>query len=256
MAVVKVTEIKKMNFSGIERFNLDDIEKEARRIIAAAKAERDRILADAAVEIEQQRKQVEQEGRSAGHKAGFAEGHKAGTAQALEEAQEKYAEQTRSSIEMMQQVLGQFDQVKQNLIWQAEQGVVALVLAIAEKVIKQSGKLDANITMENVKAALELVNQRTDVRVQVHPSHLEAIEKLLGSTDKAFGSFASITVEACEDVLPGGCCLTTEHGGVDAQLETQIDRIVAQLMMTDTKGARTAGAQGEAEVEQREEVLV
>ena len=215
-----------------ERFNLTDIADEARRLVAEAKAESKKIV-DAAVEdARQQCEQGRAEGYEQGRAAGVAEGEKAGHQQALEEARVKFAEESRLTTESLRAILQSFDQVKESLLWQAEQGTVALALAIAEKVVKSPVVATPEAAAANVTAALKLIARATDVTVRVNTQDVESLQRLADAHETTLGRFTSITVMPDNNIEPGGCLVLTEHGEIDAGLETQIKRIADELLMT------------------------
>ena len=214
-------------------FNLNDIAEEARRIIADAHAQSQQILTDAADQARADAQQTIAQAQKQGHEAGLNEGRTTGHQQALEEARQEFARSTQQTTELLQNVLTHFDHVKQQIIWQAEQNSVALALAIAEKIIKKAGLLSPEVTAENVRAALNLVNQTTDVIIRVSPQDLQNLQQLTDAPDSAFGRHQSITIEPDQSIEPGGCRIFTQQGEIDATLDSQITRIADQLMMTE-----------------------
>ncbi len=95
-----------------ETFNFSDIAAEARALIAQAQKKRDQMIADAQVLIEQSRKDGFEEGKKAGHQEGFAQGQKEGHEQAFAEAQVKYQKQTDQTHTMLNEILQNFEQIK------------------------------------------------------------------------------------------------------------------------------------------------
>ena len=213
-----------------EHFNLKDIEAEARSIIAAARQERKRILEQTQVEIEQQRQEALAQGHAQGLKEGLEEGRKTGHTQAFDEAAKTFAHDGEKVLSTLRQTLHQFDQGKQELLWQAEQGALRLAIRIAETVLKDSRALNPNVSEQNLKTALELVSRNSNAVVFAHPDDLEHLQTIL-KDDHALGQYDSIRFRPDPDVTRGGCRVTTQQGQVDAQLETQLQRIADELLM-------------------------
>ena len=218
-----------------ECFNLNDIAEEARRIIADAHAQSHHLLTETAQQARADAQQTCALAQKQGHETGLAEGRTAGHQQALQEARQQFAQQSKQTIELLQNVLAHFDQVKQQIVWQAEQNSVALALAIAEKIVKKTGLLSRDVSVENVKAALDLVNQTTDLVIRVSPQDLENLQRFADDHENAFGRYDSLTIEADENIEPGGCRIFTQQGEIDARLDAQIARIADELMMTERK---------------------
>ena len=237
MAVLKAEEFAG---SGQEAqvFSLGDIAEEARAIVASAERERDRILAEAEAESRRVLEEARQTGLREGREKGHAEGRTQGQEQALKETREQFDKDSSDLMTALRQVLEEFDRGKHAVLWRAEQGTVALALAIAEKVSKKAGGACEEVALENVKAALGLISTTTDVVVKISPKDLTYLETAAGKNDAVLGKYSSVSFEADEGVVPGGCILCTEGGGVDAQLDTQIQRIADELMMSSGGDSR------------------
>jgi len=216
-------------------FNLSDIAEEAREIIAAARRHGESLRKQTEAECKEQLEQARREGNSKGREEGFAQGREEGMQQALEEARGNFARESAETLGTLQQIITVFDQVKQSLLWRAEQDTVVLSLAIAEKVIhqrvSQKEKLQ-EITAANVKETLELVTRNTNVIIKVNPETLEYLEAMASKNKQELSQYQSIRWEADESITPGGCVMSTNNGKVDGQIETQINRISEQLLST------------------------
>ena len=73
----------------------------------------------------------------------------------------------------------QVEQSRRRLDQQAQEEVLKLALAIAERVTKRRGELDPNVLSENAVAAMKLVVHSTDLRIAVHPSQRQLLLELL-----------------------------------------------------------------------------
>lgn len=218
-----------------EIFNLSDIAAEGRAIVEKAKRHRDQMLEKARADIRKERQQALREG----HQQGFEQGHEAGRSegheQALQEARQEFACEAADALKTLKTTLEHFDQTKQRLLWQAEQDIVTLALAVADKVVKRTGEKERHVAAQNLKAALELIGPTTDVIVKVNAKDIEYLKKMAGNDEQVFGSFATINFELDEGVEPGGCRLCAAQGEIDARLETQLSRIADELLMTTSK---------------------
>ena len=243
MVLLKAAEFEKKDREKSSFFNLNDIAEEARQIIASARLESERLLDQAHTEIDRRFKEAQQQGYQAGYEKGGVEGCKEGQRQALEEAQTTFSRESAQTVEALNSVLQEFAGFKDKLLWRAEQDTIALALDIAGKVIKrkiEKSPDDADVTADNVKAALELIARNTDVIVKINPGHLEHLEKMASKNKQDLGKFNSIRFEPDESITLGGCVVNTEHGRIDGRLETQIERITEQLLM-DTQERYSVG---------------
>ncbi len=240
MVLLKAAEFEKKDQEKSSFFNLNDIAEEARQIIASARRESEQLLGQTRTEIDRRFEEAQRQGHQAGYEKGSVEGREEGQQQAFEEAKKKFSSESAQTIESLNNVLQEFAGSKDKLLWRAEQDTTALALDIAAKVIKRKiseSPDNADVTVDNVKAALELIVRNTDVIVKINPGHLKHLEKMASKNKQDLGKFNSIRFEPDESITLGGCEVITEHGRVNGRLERQIERITEQLLM-DTEGRR------------------
>lgn len=242
MVLLKSDEFNK-TASGNQLFNLNDIADEAQDILDTARRQSESLLQQAREEITRDRQQAREEGYRTGHKQGLEQGRNEGHEQALQEAQSEFAKSSEDVCQSLQSICAEFERNKNELLWQAEQNSVALILAIARKVIKQAGLIHPEVAVENIKSALGLLNTTTNVIVKVHPQDVEHLETMVQSASSPFAEYSNISFAKEERIEPGGCRLITEHGQIDGQLDLQIDRIAQELLTTSEKEEKKVLAQ-------------
>jgi flagellar assembly protein FliH len=226
------------------RFNLADIEAEARGMIAAARERAKRVLAEASAQASAMREDAHREGHQKGYEEGTVAGREAGHAEAFAEAARRFAEEQASLVESCRSMVAAFEEAKARLLREARADVLELAVAIARRVLKVAS-LDRNVMDEAVVAnaaeMLELVGAQSDPVLHVHPSNAEAMETFAGHLAEAGRTSRHVTVVADADVPPGGCVLTTREGRIDATIETQIERIAALLLDRSDAGTAIGG---------------
>jgi len=225
-------------------FNLNDIEAEAAALIARARREYQEILDEAQEELGRLHQQAQEKGYREGYDLGHKKGQEEGLQQALEQGQQDFTQRSDLLLRAMQQHDEQFDKIKNELVFQAEQNVVILVLEIAQKVIKRAGLLHAAVAEANVKAALELASKTSDLVIRVNPQDMDHLKTVFEGAGDMMGKNRHISYVTDETVEPGGCVLASAQGEVDGQLETQINRIADELLMQKSKSEDQAVTDG------------
>ena len=215
-------------------FNLGDITAEAQAIIGKAKQQAQELIEQKKQEVAGLRQQAQQQGQEQGYQQGWQKGQEEGTKQGLEEARKEFQERSGNLIAALNGFQEQFAQVKNQILFEAEQQTVGLAVAIAEKVIKKAGIVCREIAGENVKAALELISTNTDIVVKVNPQDLEHLQKMMGQ-EYQMNKYKHINLEGDSKIEPGGCLVENEQGKVDGQLGKQIERI-AENMLANGQG--------------------
>ena len=221
-----------------EIFNLNDIAAEAQAILENARQEREKILAQTRQEIAKMRKLAKEEGYQKGNEEGLVEGRKQGYRDQLAQTQKEFEESGASLMQSLETVFQYFEEAKEQLLWQAEQGTVALVISIAEKVIKRKGELCLEVASENVKAALSYLSPSTDVLVKLNPKNYEHLTLVAGKNESQWKEYTHLRFESDEGIEPGGCRMMTANGEIDARLETQIQQIANELLLKNKSAAQ------------------
>lgn len=208
---------------------------EAQRLVAEAKAERDRLVAGA---------------RERGHAEGLAKGMTEGRAKGEAEAGGKALEEHRERLEALsaswEAALAEFERRREEMLAEARDDVLALALAIARKVTHRAVLCDPGVVVEQVSHVLAMQARPTALTVAVHPDDESAVRAALPSVAGSLGGGAHARLELDGTLARGSCVVRTEGGGtIDAGIDLQLDRIVADLLPA-REGAAGGGGEGAA----------
>ena len=80
-----------------------------------------------------------------------------------------------------------------------------------------------------LRETLELASGAGAITLHLHPDDYTALASHRESLTQQFGQLAEANIVADPAVTPGGCRVVTEHGMIDAQIETQLARIEQEL---------------------------
>lgn len=196
----------------------EEAQKAAERIIADAKAERQRLISDAA-EI----------GRSQGHAEGFTAGRNEGLEQGRAEAADAWGDRFAAIAEGWTRALEQLDQQREVCLREAEHGLLELGVAFARRVAHRAVELDPSPACSQVRAALERAAAGSVLAVRVHPDDVDAVKETMSSVVDAMNDAARIVSDT--NVKRGACSLDLVNGGgIDVELSDQLDRLVQTLL--------------------------
>ena len=211
-------------------FSMADIERQAKLILLRARQQADQLLAAAQTEADALKRDAtltgQLEGRRQGLAQGLEDGKKAGHQQALNE----FRTQFQQAVQSLTAAMLQIEEHRADLAASALVEVVQLALAVARRVTKCQGVIDPAVLTANLQEAMKLVVAKTGVRIALHPSQRKTIDAALPQLQLQWPSLAHVQVIEDEALLPGGCKVLSEHGEVDAALETQLDRIATELL--------------------------
>ena len=215
--------------------DLGDLRREAESLERDARAQADAIIAEARKERERIVAGAAEEGRTQGHEKGLAEGRETGRteghAAALAEMKTSLDNLARSWQEALEDLIDRRD----HLASDARRDLVSLAAQIARRVVKRSIELDDSLVIDQVRAALDLVMRRTRLVLAVHPTDRALVEHALPDLTKRFADSSHIELVPDESLSRGSCVIRTEHGIIDAEINTQLDRMVEAMLGRDER---------------------
>jgi len=187
---------------------------EADKIISAAQEKARMIESDSRAAFETERKEAEEEGRAAGHEAGFVEGK---------------AEVERL-IERAQTILQRVQDKRAEILEETEQEIINLVLLIAKKVVKVISENQKNVVVSNVVQALRKVKGRGNIIIKVNLADLKLSTEHTKDFIKLVEGARSIQILEDSSVDEGGCVIETDFGEIDARIASQFAELENKIL--------------------------
>ncbi len=214
---------------------------EARRLVENAGVEADKIIEDGMA-------RGFEEGRVAGMEQGRAAGFEAGRNEAFEEQFTRL----QTLITGWTGALEVFLESRESLVRDARQDILELAVRVAERVLKREIEHDTGSAARQLEAVLALVLQPSTLRVEINVKDRDAVAAALPGLLATFATTPHAEVLDAADVSPGGCRVRTESGMIDAEIETQLDRLVDELLSCGAS-ARWEAGEPSSDVEAGEE---
>lgn len=221
--------IKAHHAPSLTPFSMADIEAAARRILLRARAQAEQLLAEAQEQAENLRTAAAAEGLAAGRQEGLRQGREEGCRAGHDEALAAAQAQLTQLIQTLSSTAAQLDASRRELQASAVAEVVDLAIALARRVIKRQAAADPQVLTANLAQVMPLVIHAADVRIVLHPSQTQLLEKELPNLQLQWPNLKHVEIIGDESVAPGGCRLKTLQGDVDADLCAQLDRIVEEM---------------------------
>ncbi|TVQ31254.1 MAG: hypothetical protein EA376_10310 [Phycisphaeraceae bacterium] len=231
MALIKQASSKALIRDAIV-LNLSDIQRQARELEERANRKAEQIIRDAEAERRRLLEGAEAEGRAEGVRLGRAEGHEQGLEAGRAKAVRQSKEKIRIAIEAWSEALDRFEQARDGLMVDARSDVINLALAIAQKVIRRTLQNDPDCVRRQMHDALALTLRSTRLTIAVHPEDMAAAEESLPDLVRRFERCSHAELVEDESLSKGSCVVRTDRGVINADIEVQIERIVAELAPT------------------------
>jgi len=213
-------------------FSMKDIETQAKALLIRARQQADQLLAAAQTEAQQLKVAAKAEGLAEGKREGMAQGLEAGKKSGEQAALAEHRAQFQQAIAALSAAANVLESQRAELEAAGVQAVVALAIAIARRVTKRQGLLDPQVLSANLEDAMRLVMDAADLRISIHPSQRQTLDAALPQLQMSLPKLKHAQFLEDETLAPGGCKILTGQGEVNADLQTQLDRIVADLLPT------------------------
>ena len=213
-------------------FNFEDLRAQAAGELARAKAEADTLREQARQEAAAIQKQARDEGRKAGLADGLKTAQQQIEQQARQLADQKLAAQVQTLLPALQQVAAELGAQRDHWLLRWEQAAVELGIAIAEKLLRSQLAARPELALPMISEALQLAAGQPRVVVRLHPTDLAQLGEHATEVVQSLTACGSPELIADDQLSPGGCIVETQHGEVDAQLETMLTRISEELLAT------------------------
>lgn len=198
-------------------FHLEDLEQQGNQYLDQVRTQADQILENARLEAEKIRQQAMNQGR------------KDAVILARQELDGELQRKLQSVDPMLQSTLSQLRQELEHWKHQWEHRTVALAVGIAEKVVGRQLQQMPEIVLTQLEMALKLAGKQDQLELRVHPTDLQEFQGSMEKLVERFGDLTTTVIVPDDQVQTGGCVVRTSYGSIDAQLETQIQRIGEEL---------------------------
>ena len=179
-------------------------------------------LPSALVELQRDKK-IEAENEKKQLEARLVESYQKGWDDAEAKLQSKIIQDNELLCRGLKKAIETLENERNNIWKNSENEIVKLVLAIARKVTwteisNESKKITENV----VAAALDMVKGKKIAKICMNSADVEGLK-----LKERIGINGDCEIVNDNDISPGGCRVVTDHGSVDARVETRWDEIVA-----------------------------
>ena len=192
---------------------------EADQIIAAGKAERDRLIAGAA-------EKGQAEGLARGLEEGRVRGFEEGRAQAHAELRDAGA----ALLASWQAAIDSFEQEREALRSASERDLVELAAQVIRRVTHRVIELNASTVQDQLAHVLQLVLDPSGLVIEVHPDDVVLCNEALPGLLEGRAESGDVKIREQAELSRGSVIVRTKGGGIDASIDGQIERIVAAMI--------------------------
>ncbi len=206
---------------GARPFSFQDLEAQAQKYLDQVRQQARQILQDAQRQVATQRAQLEAQIRQELQQQ-FAQ-------QVAQEVQTQVAQRIQSLLPALEQTVEELRLARGQWLQHWQQNALQLVVAVAEKVIRQQLQHQPQIALTWLQEALELAAGSPQVQVRMHPQDLDSLGQEAQRLAQTILPSAQVQFTADDALEPGEVVVRTAWGEVDQRLQTQLQRIAEEL---------------------------
>lgn len=226
--------VKNISASSIARdaivFDLGDLRRQGDRVMAEARAQADEILKSARDEARRLVEDASTRGHKDGFEKGVAEGRAAGEAAGRTEAHQQMKASLEALASQWSTTLEQWEDERRRLALDAQQDVLTLALAAAEKITHRQIEVDPSVVTDQLERAIAQMLRPGTATVSIHPDDASLVEEALPGVLQRASLCEHVQVVTNASIERGGCTLRTGRGVIDATIQTQLRRLVETLL--------------------------
>ena len=203
-------------------FNMEDVQSRAREYLAEVQQQAAAILQQAQADANQLRQQAQREGLAAAQQQI--------SQQIATEAKALSDQRCKTAIAACELSVQELIASTTEWLEAWRDQTVRLSLRMAEKLVRKELSWQPEAIFQRwLEEALRSARDSRELKISVHPTDYEIAGQTLEKLAKSIPQAAQATVVCDPEVKVGGCVLVSEHGSLDLQLETQLERIAEQL---------------------------
>ena len=149
---------------------------------------------------------------------------------AAKEGYQNGLDMAKEDLSVLKDAVGVFYGAKQEIFDAVAPDILQISFDIAKKIIKKEVSEDPDIVLENIKEMLsDLSKDETKLILNVNPLQAEILKQQVPDIVSTAGIEAKVVIIPDENIMEGGCLLTTTNGVIDATIEAQMDVISEAL---------------------------
>jgi flagellar assembly protein FliH len=214
-------------------FNYEDIRKRCDESIEQAQRRAKEILDDVAQEAEEIRRCAHASGLLAGREAAARDVEGEIERRARELAEKISSEKLQTTLPAMTAAAAALDRERDRWLADWEAFGVRLSALIAEKILRRHLDIHPEAVAGMLAETLRLAAGNTSIALRLHPDDVQFLGDHPAEMARSMASCAEVAIVPDTRTTRGGCVIESRHGVIDAQIETQLERIVDELLQSE-----------------------
>ena len=213
-------------------FNYEDINKRCAENVENARRRTEQMIEEVRAEAVEIRERAFAEGLAAGRDEGVRDLESEIQDRAMRLAEEIAAERLSTTLPAMIEAVEAVRRQREQWLAEWESAAVHLSIAVAERILRRQLELKPESVTRMMAETLQLATGNLAIRVRLHPDDVACLGDQAADFVHSMASCAEAAIVPDEKVTRGGCVVESQHGTIDARIETQLTRIAEELLQS------------------------
>lgn len=218
------SETNKQNALEAEYVSLKARIDDAKRVLKKIEEKRIEMIRDIQRDVQIEKEKWEEEKRTLIEEAKET-GYQAGYEQGKNEAIEQYNALIAEANELVDMAKKDYDAI----VKKYEEAIVQLAIAAAEKIIHTEIGKDASHYVSIVQQAIEELQDRTELKVYVHPDDYPFIMKQKSEIEQLLEDDETLSIYMDPQLIRGDCFIKHPYGQLDVSIDSQLQQLKQAL---------------------------
>ncbi|WP_456388188.1 FliH/SctL family protein [Desulfolithobacter sp.] len=157
-----------------------------------------------------------------------------------EDAREELQARFESSLEALEEICRQLNDLHRNLLNGSRGEVINVVIALTRKILGRELSTSRDIIASTLEAALEAAIASDEYTITLHPDDLALAEEMHAGLIASIRGLNHISFKTDTSITRGGCLVESNLCSVDATIEGQLDTAREFLTQHDSDEDRAA----------------
>ena len=210
-----------VSLQSFEEFNWEDVLARAREHLQQVREQAQRLVEDAKAEVEAIKKVAAEDGRQ----AAMNQVESLAATKAVTLAEQKIGK----SIEAAERLTAELAKSTEVWLRQWQHETIPLAVAIAERLVRRQIDLDPSVLLQWVSDAVSLARAESQLDIRIHPSDRQRLGPHLDRLTETASEVRKLRIVEDDSVQSPGVIVEGGDLRIDAQLTSQLDRLVAEM---------------------------
>ncbi|MBI5192425.1 MAG: hypothetical protein HZA08_03155 [Nitrospirae bacterium] len=152
---------------------------------------------------------------------GFKEGLDAGRLQMLKELS--------NELNLVRSLIDGVQKLSAGIYGMIEADIVELSIAMAKKIVYEAAEKERDVVVNTVREAIKKTSDRETLKIKISPVDYDILSKNKSEFLHLVDGVKNILFDVDEKIHPGGCMVETNHGDVDARIDSQFTIIEEEV---------------------------